>query len=155
MSAVNAACWPLRRLAWVLVMVAPFAGCGGGFVRVESAAPLDRKGLSALVPGVTSFSTVVSEFGPPHAIVDGVKDLATPPAGPLTPQTKALPSRVVHAPDGMVILVYFGDLSASGGFLTVATVAGSRSEIAANEVFIYLSKTTLKVVEVVVPPARR
>jgi len=137
----------LQQIASIFV-AALVAGCGVGYLSVKPTSPLDRQRLSTLVPGVSTFSEVLTQFGPPDAIVDGTKQFKPAPSG------SVLATRVINAPDGMVILIY-ADASGYGATLNAANVVGVKNDIVANEVFIYVSKTTLKVVEVVLPRDRR
>ncbi|MCI0557021.1 MAG: hypothetical protein MN733_00885 [Nitrososphaera sp.] len=121
--------------------------------------PFDRNNIARLKPGVTTFSEVLSWFGPPDKIIDGTQSMPEPIPLPgyseLSERSieKTVPTRVLTAPEGMVILVYVeraGHNHYSAGTPIVLPVSGIRVEKGyhENELLIYVSKKEKVVTQV-------
>lgn len=124
-------------------------------------APLDRTKIARLKPGITTLSEVLGWFGPPDKIIDGTQTIPEPIPPPGFSDVsdsrieKTVPTRVLTAPEGMVILVYVeraGYHHDSRGAIPapVLPVSGIRIDIGYHEkeLFIYLSKKDKVVTQV-------
>ncbi|MCI0560201.1 MAG: hypothetical protein MN733_17065 [Nitrososphaera sp.] len=121
--------------------------------------PFDRNNITRLKPGVTTLSEVLGWFGPPDKIIDGTQSMPEPIPPPGFSDVsersieKTVPTRVLTAPEGMVILVYVeraGYNHYSAGTPIVLPVSGLRIDIGYHEkeLFIYLSKKDKVVTQV-------
>lgn len=117
--------------------------------------PLDRSKIALIKAGVTTLSEVLDWFGPPDYIIDGTKRMLEPIPPPyflFHPIETSVPTRVLTAPEGTVILVYAvreGQIDYSH-LLVAPVVTGVKiaHDYHEQELYIYLSKKDRIVVEV-------
>jgi hypothetical protein len=90
-----------------LLLLLCAGGCGYTGYRLTTPAP-DASRVKRITPGKTTFSDILDWFGPPHAIIDGTRQIPEF-RGPIFVPTPARPAtRTFTSPQGQVILVYEG-----------------------------------------------
>jgi hypothetical protein len=105
----------------------------------------DPERLAAVKPG-TSFAEVMSLLGPPHHIIDGTRRLLDEEAvwsQLRTAQTRVIPAREIAAPEDTAILVYTHLVLSWSSAPTHFSTHDRK-----NEVFVFVSKSTLRVTDV-------
>lgn len=129
--------------------------------------PLDPSKVSAIEPGLTTFSNILDLLGPPDFIVTGKRQIMDEESFFATfrgsPKTRPISTRQITAPPGTVILIYvqIESIRKHHGFLApslwLPTVVGADelyhyivrdNKARANELFIYLSKKDQTVIAI-------
>jgi hypothetical protein len=140
---------------FVLGLLVFFASCVYVKMNYYQGKPIDWDRLPEVESGVTTFSEILQLFGPPHYIIDGAKELVDNYAlANAKPCFSAIPTRMLSAPEGQVILIYQhtkGKLTLKGPAVAAALLKLS-NDMRPNELFIYLSKKDWIVAHVVSGP---
>lgn len=149
-----------------LLAICPLASCAAVGVKATMGRSLDESKISGIKPNVTSLAEVLAWFGPPDYVIDGTRRMIDEEAFFATqtsqgfegrPPTKGdpIPTRVLKAPDGMVILIY-SNPEEKGWTGAAYSITGQTEPVLeesvtsarSNELFIFLSKKNRTVVTV-------
>ena len=119
--------------------------------------PLDHKEVARIQRGVTTLKEVLAWFGPPDFIIDGTQHIpnartmgaaySANPVGMYLFGIDPIKPRLLTSPEGTVILIYTS-VDVSNRADVVLAVGGGGQKAGENEVFIFVSKDTLIVMDV-------
>jgi len=119
--------------------------------------PLDQGKISLIKPGATTLGEILTWFGPPDFIIDGsqrIVDTQSLIAGySAKPNQYPIPTRTLASPEGMVILIYIHKKIEAVGktfsLIHTSAIYKGKAIMHSKELFIFLSKKDLTVVEIV------
>jgi hypothetical protein len=134
------------------------AGCVSLRQKTIVGVPLDPELVSRIKPGSTGVEEVLRSLGPPDYVVEGTQRMpnadalgtahSVNPVGPLDLWTTPIKPRILTPPERTVILIYsFVNFTTS--FDMVVGVGEGAREVNKDEIFVFVSRDSLTVTEVV------
>jgi len=152
----------IRGVALTALLTSMFCGCVF-HVRAGSQR-FDEQRVGHIVPSVTTMTEIFDSFGPPDFIIDGTQRVVDTESVLYQYKLQTLPTRVVTAPQGTVILIYAGgEGSFTGGYVPGPRQEPTKPDLAieyartaqrSDELWIFISKEDKTVMSIARPAIR-